>query len=80
VGGRTLQDDAKTLREAGVSVTSRLLVTRGAGAATEMAGGAAAEERAARMERVKRAAEALAGRCVYHIVRQCDSATVHGLF
>ncbi|KXZ53463.1 hypothetical protein GPECTOR_7g913 [Gonium pectorale] len=63
VGGRTLQDDTRTLREAGVNAASRVLVTRGAasgdaGAAT----GAAAAERARRLERVRKAAEALAGR------------------
>ncbi|GLC68053.1 hypothetical protein PLESTF_000639800 [Pleodorina starrii] len=62
VGGRTLQDDSRSLREAGVNSTSRILVTRGgapdAGAAAINAGA----DRARRLEWVRKAAEALAAR------------------
>ncbi len=58
----TCQDDSKTLAQAGVSPSSRLLVTRGAADPGAAAVNAAAE-RAARLAAVRQAAEALAGRC-----------------
>ncbi|PNH08776.1 NEDD8 ultimate buster 1 [Tetrabaena socialis] len=62
VGGRTLQDDSRTLQEAGLTPASRILVTRGAAADTGAATASAVADRARRLERVRQAAEALAGR------------------
>ncbi|KAG2436923.1 hypothetical protein HXX76_006442 [Chlamydomonas incerta] len=62
VGGRTLQDDAKRLCDCGVTAASRVLVARGGGGDAAAAAANAAAERAARLERVRKAAEALAGR------------------
>ncbi|EFJ41254.1 hypothetical protein VOLCADRAFT_107771 [Volvox carteri f. nagariensis] len=65
VGGRTLQDDSRTLHEAGVTATSRILVTRGSSASSDDGGVAAVNtgaDRARRLEWVRKAAEALAAR------------------
>ncbi|KAG2494871.1 hypothetical protein HYH03_007110 [Edaphochlamys debaryana] len=62
VGGRTLQDDSKTLGEAGITATSRVLIARGSAGDPGAAASNAAADRAKRLERVRQAAEALAGR------------------
>lgn len=65
-GGRTLADDAVTLSAANVGPASRVLVTRGAGAAAALgaAEAAAAQDaaRAARLEKLKAAAERVSAR------------------
>ncbi|GIL74960.1 hypothetical protein Vretimale_2576 [Volvox reticuliferus] len=61
VGGRNLQDDSRTLQHAGVTASSRILVTRGGGADASAAVNAGAD-RARRLEWVRKAAEALAAR------------------
>ncbi|WIA39072.1 hypothetical protein OEZ86_005216 [Tetradesmus obliquus] len=66
-GGRNLLDDAKPLRAYNVTASSRLLVTRGAAAhSAELAGAEAAagaeEARAAKLERLKAAADCMAAR------------------
>ncbi|GLI69576.1 hypothetical protein VaNZ11_014234 [Volvox africanus] len=62
VGGRTLQDDSRTLQQAGVTASSRILVTRGGGADASTAAVNAGADRARRLEWVRKAAEVLAAR------------------
>ncbi|PNW85783.1 hypothetical protein CHLRE_03g205650v5 [Chlamydomonas reinhardtii] len=62
VGGRTLQDDSKRLCDCGITAASRVLVARGGAGDAAAAAANAAAERAARLEGVRKAAEALAGR------------------
>ncbi|KAI8468889.1 MAG: hypothetical protein J3K34DRAFT_522552 [Monoraphidium minutum] len=65
-GGKTLQDDAKPLSEYRVGAASRVLVTKGAGAAAALGAAAAEQQRrdahAARLEKLKAVADKLSGR------------------